>query len=101
VIQERVVVAGREIWLFRSRTTRTARTRRYEEGDTMASLYVWKGNWATVCQFHKTPSDSDYEPFSAAETQEFVRMLQAEGLTRVTPWEPCEMGYGGSGPKVR
>jgi len=30
----------------------------------MASLYVWKGNEATVCRFHKTPSDWDYEPLS-------------------------------------
>jgi hypothetical protein len=25
----------------------------------MASLYLWKGNEATVCRFHKTPSDWD------------------------------------------
>jgi hypothetical protein len=43
----------------------------------MASLYVWKGNGATVCRFHRTPSDWKYEPLSAIETQEFVRMLQA------------------------
>jgi hypothetical protein len=35
-----------------------------------------------------------YEPLSAIETQEFVRMIQAEGLARVSPCEPCEMGYG-------
>jgi hypothetical protein len=60
----------------------------------MASLYVWSGNEAIVCRFHRTPSDWDYEPLSAIETRELVRMLGAEGLARVSPCEPCEMGYG-------
>jgi hypothetical protein len=60
----------------------------------MASLYVWKGNQAIVCTFHRTPSDWDYEPLSAIETQEFVRVLQTECLARESPCEPCEMGYG-------
>jgi hypothetical protein len=64
----------------------------------MASLYVWKANEAIVCTFHQTPSDWAYEPLSAIETLEFVRMLQAEGLARVSPCEPCEMGYGGKRP---
>ena len=33
----------------------------------MASLYVWKANGATVCRFHRTPSDWDYEPLCAIE----------------------------------
>ena len=66
-----------------------------EEDNTMTSLYVWKANGATVCRFHRTPSDWDYEPLSAIETQELARMLQAEDLARVSPCEPCEMGYGG------
>jgi hypothetical protein len=74
------------------------RTRRYEEDNTMTSLYVWKANGATVCRFHRTPSDWDYEPLSAIETQELARMLQAEDLARVSPCEPCEMGYGGKRP---
>jgi hypothetical protein len=65
----------------------------------MASLYVWKGNEATVCHFHKTPSDWDYQPLSAIETLEFVRMLRAEGLARMSPCEPCEFGYGGRRPE--
>jgi hypothetical protein len=65
----------------------------------MASLYVWKGNWATVCRFHMTPSDWDYEPLSAIEIGELVRMLKAEGLARTSPCEPCEMGYGGRRPE--
>jgi len=64
----------------------------------MASLYVWKANGATVCRFHRTPSDWDYEALSAIETREFVRMLQVEGLASVSPCEPCEMGYGGNRP---
>jgi hypothetical protein len=55
----------------------------------MTSLYVWKANGATVCRFHRTPSDWDYEPLSAIETQELARMLQAEDLARVSPCEPC------------
>ena len=51
----------------------------------MASLYVWRGNEAIVCSFHKHPSDWDYQPLSPGETAEFVRMLQAEGLARVSP----------------
>ncbi len=65
----------------------------------MASLYVWEGNGATVCRFHRTPSDWDYEPLSAIETLQFVRMLRAEGLARVSPCEPCEFGYGGRRPE--
>jgi len=34
----------------------------------------------------------------AIETQLFVRMLQVEGLARVSPCEPCEMGYGAKRP---
>jgi hypothetical protein len=68
------------------------------EDNTMTSLYVWKAYAATVCRFHRTPSDWDYEPLSAIDTQEFVRMLQAEGLARVSACEPCEMGYGGKRP---
>jgi hypothetical protein len=64
----------------------------------MTSLFVWMGNQARVCRFHRTPSDWDYEHMSAIETREFVRMLQAEGLARVSPCEPCEMGYGGKRP---
>lgn len=64
----------------------------------MVSLFVWKGNDATVCRFHKKPSDWDYEPLSPAETAEFVRMLQVEGLAKVSPCEPCEMGYAGRRP---
>jgi hypothetical protein len=64
----------------------------------MASLYVWKGNEAIVCRFHRTPSDWAYEPLSPIETQEFVRALQAEDPVRVSPCEPCEMGYGGKRP---
>jgi hypothetical protein len=64
----------------------------------MASLYVWKGNGATVCRFHRTPSDWEYEPLSAIETLAFVRMLKAEDLARTSPCEPCEMGYGGRRP---
>ena len=64
----------------------------------MASLYVWKANGATVCRFHRRPSDWDYEPLSAIETSEFVGMLRAEGLARVSPCEPCELGYGGARP---
>ena len=67
----------------------------------MASLYLWKGNGATVCRFHRTPSDWDYEPLSAIETREFVQILQAEGLARVSPCEPCERGYGGRRPEGR
>ena len=70
-----------------------------EEDNTMASLYVWKGNGATVCRFHRTPSDWEYEPLSAIETREFVRMLKTEGLARTSPCEPCEMGYGGRRPE--
>jgi hypothetical protein len=64
----------------------------------MTSLYVWKANGETVCRFHRTPSDWDYEPLSAIETQELARMLQAEDLARVSPCESCEMGYGGRRP---
>jgi len=64
----------------------------------MVSLYVWKGNEAVVCRFHKTPSDWDYEPLSATETQAFIEMLRAERLAKVSPCEPCEMGYGGERP---
>lgn len=64
----------------------------------MTSLYVWKGNEAIVCTFHRTPSDWGYEPLSAIDTQEYVWMLQAEDLARVSPCEPCEMGYGGARP---
>jgi hypothetical protein len=64
----------------------------------MASLYVWKGNEAIVCRFHRTPSDWDHEPLSAVETHEFVRMIQAESLASVSPCEPCEMGYAGRRP---
>jgi hypothetical protein len=62
-------------------------------------LYVWKGNGATVCRFHRTPSDWEYESLSAIETREFVRMLKAEGLARTSPCEPCETGYGGRRPE--
>jgi hypothetical protein len=72
-----------------------------EEVNTMTSLYVWKGSGATVCRFHRTPSDWDYEPLSAIETREFVQILQAEGLARFSPCEPCEMGYGGRRPEGR
>ena len=65
----------------------------------MASLYVWRVNEATVCRFHKTPSDWDYEPLSHTEAREFIEMLQAEGLAKVSPCEPCEMGYGGQRPE--
>jgi hypothetical protein len=78
--------------------SRTQQNEANEEDNTMTSLYVWKANGATVCRFHKTPSDWDYEPLSAIETQEFVRMLQADDLAKVSPCEPCEMGYGGSRP---
>jgi hypothetical protein len=37
-------------------------------------------------------------PISAIETQELARMLQAEDLARVSPCEPCEMGFGGKRP---
>jgi hypothetical protein len=67
----------------------------------MASLYLWKGNEATVCRFHKTPSDWDYEPLSVTETREFIEMLQLEGLANVSPCEPCEVGYGGEHPHGR
>ena len=33
----------------------------------MTSLYVWKANGATVCRFHRTPSDWDYQPLSAID----------------------------------
>lgn len=66
----------------------------------MASLYVWKGNQAIVCTFHRALSDWDYEPLSAIETREFAQTLQAEGLAKVWPCEPCEMGYKGGGRKV-
>jgi hypothetical protein len=65
----------------------------------MASLYVWKANESTVCRFHRTPSDWEYEPLSAIETREFVRMLKAEGLASTSPCEPCEMGYGRRRPE--
>jgi hypothetical protein len=65
----------------------------------MVSLYVWKANEATVCRFHRTPSDWEYEPLSAIETREFVRMLKAEGLARTSPCKACEMGYGGRRPE--
>lgn len=65
----------------------------------MASLYVWKANESTVCRFHRMPSDWEYEPLSAIETREFVRILKAEGLARTSPCEPCEMGYGGRRPE--
>ena len=35
----------------------------------MASLYVWKANGATVCRFHRTPSDWDYEPLSGTRRE--------------------------------
>jgi hypothetical protein len=70
-----------------------------EEDKTMTSLYVWKANESTVCRFHRTPSDWEYEPLSAIETREFVRMLKVEGLARTSPREPCEMGYGGRRPE--
>ncbi|HYV01440.1 MAG TPA: hypothetical protein VEM93_03760 [Actinomycetota bacterium] len=66
----------------------------------MASLYVWEGNGATVCRFHRTPSDWDYEPLSAIETLQFVRMLRAEGLARVSP-NPASSAMAGDGPKDR
>ena len=37
----------------------------------MASLYVWEGNGATVCRFHNTPSDWDFEPLSAIEVTSY------------------------------
>lgn len=49
----------------------------------MTSLYVWKATETTVCRVHKTASDWDYEPLSANETRELVRMLQAEDLASV------------------
>lgn len=64
----------------------------------MASLYVWKGNEATVCRFHKTPSDWGYDSLSPAETRAFTELLRKEGLAKVSPCEPCEMGYGGERP---
>ena len=67
----------------------------------MASLYVWKGNEATVCRCHKTPSDWGYDPLSPAETRAFTELLQKEGLAHVSPCEPCEMGYGGERPGAR
>jgi hypothetical protein len=65
----------------------------------MASLYMWKANAATVCRFHRTPSDWDYEPLTPIETREFVRMLRNEALARMSPCEPCEMGYGARRPE--
>ena len=41
----------------------------------------------------------DYEPLSHTEAREFIEMLQAEGLAKVSPCEPCEMGYGGQRPR--
>lgn len=64
----------------------------------MASLFVWQANGAIVCRFHRTPSDWGYDPLSSIETQMIVRMLQTEDLARVSPCEPCEMGYGGKRP---
>lgn len=63
-----------------------------------ASLYLWKGNEAIVCRFHRTPSDWEYDPLSRAETRAFTELLQKEGLAHVSPCEPCEMGYGGERP---
>jgi hypothetical protein len=71
-----------------------------EEDNTMASLYVWKGNGATVCRFHRTPSDWEYEPLSAIETLAFVRMLKAEDLARTSPWSPATWDTGGGGRMV-
>ncbi len=65
----------------------------------MASLYLWKGNEAVVCRFHKMPSDWDYEPLSVSETREFIEMLRAEGLAKISPCEPCELRYGGRRPE--
>lgn len=59
----------------------------------------WRGNEATVCRLHRTPSDWDYEPLSLTETREFIEMLQTEGLAKVSPCEPCEMGYDGAAPR--
>ena len=56
----------------------------------MTSLYVWQANGATVCRFHRTPSDWDYEPLSVSETREFIEMLRAEGLAEISPCETCE-----------
>jgi hypothetical protein len=61
---------------------------------------VGKANESTVCRFHRTPSDWEYEPLSAIETREFVRMLRVEGLARTSPCESCEMAYGGGGRMV-
>jgi hypothetical protein len=67
----------------------------------MASLYVREGNGATVCRFHKTPSDWDCEPLSAIETLEFVRMLRAEGSQGYRPANPASSAMAGDGPKDR
>lgn len=64
----------------------------------MASLYVWNGNEATVCRYHRTPSGWEYDPLSPAETHAFTELLQKEGLAHVSPCEPCEMGCGGERP---
>ena len=67
----------------------------------MASLYVWRANEATVCRFHKTPSDWDYEPLSHTEAREFIEMLQAEGLARYRHASPARWATAGSAPRVR
>jgi len=64
----------------------------------MVSLYVWKGNEATVCRFHQTPSGWEYDPLSPAQTRAFTELLQKEELAKVSPCEPCEMGYGEERP---
>jgi len=67
----------------------------------MASLYVSKGNEATVCRFHKTPSDWDYEPLSVTETRLLIDVLQAEGLATVSPASRARWATGDSALEVR
>jgi hypothetical protein len=67
----------------------------------MASLFVWKGNEATVCRFHRTPSDWDYVPLSSTETLEFVRMLRAEGSPRSRPASRARWATEDGGRAVR
>jgi hypothetical protein len=50
----------------------------------MASLYVWKANGATVCRFHRTPSDWDYEPLSAIETRRSSRLRASQRTRRAS-----------------
>ncbi len=63
----------------------------------MATLFVWKANGATVCRFHCTPSDWDYEPLSAMETREFSACSRPRASPACRLVSPARWAMGANG----